>query len=60
MKLDKCGRCGYRLVSELLGSTLGLDGRNVIIMHALSWLWLSCMRSLYAVSDIMHDVDILI
>jgi len=31
-----------------------------VVMHELSWLWLSCMRSLYTFSVIMHDVDMLI
>ena len=30
-----------------------------VIMHALLGLWLSCMRLLYAVGFIMHDVDII-
>ena len=32
----------------------------VVVIHAFSWLWLLCMRSLYAASGIMHDFDILI
>ena len=31
-----------------------------VVLQALSWLWMLCMRSLYVFSVIMHDVDILI
>ena len=30
----------------------------VFVMHAFSWLWLSCMRSFYVIRIIVHDVDI--
>jgi len=34
VKLGKHGRGGYIMVSEFSGSTLGLDGQNVFVMHA--------------------------
>ena len=62
VKVGKCGVSHYWLVSELLCSILGYDGKDVIAMHACQfYAWIVvAMVVMYLVGVTMNDVDRLI